>query len=157
MIDLAENDNGHFIPLKDVSARQGISKKYLEIITRELSAKKLLLASSGKNGGYKLARKPEEYTVWEILELMENTLSPVICLADPDYHCPRRAFCKTLPMWTECDHLLHDFFYRKKLSDLLTPRNPVQSKTPSPPELPQREDPGRKGAHPSPDLGKSTT
>ena len=34
MIDLAENDRGRYIPLKDIAERLGISKKYLEIILR---------------------------------------------------------------------------------------------------------------------------
>ena len=63
MIDLAENNNGSYIPLKDVAARQGISKKYLEIIVKDMVAGKLITGASGKGGGYKLCRAPEEYTV----------------------------------------------------------------------------------------------
>ena len=81
MIDLAENNNGSYIPLKDVAARQGISKKYLEIIVKDMVAGKLITGASGKGGGYKLCRAPEEYTVGEILELMEGPLSSVACLA----------------------------------------------------------------------------
>ena len=69
MIDLAENDQGHYIPLKDIAARQEISKKYLEIICKEMVAGGLITGSSGKGGGYRLCRKPEEYTLDEILEL----------------------------------------------------------------------------------------
>ena len=36
MIDLAENDNGNYIPLKEIAERQEISKKYLEIIVKEM-------------------------------------------------------------------------------------------------------------------------
>ena len=79
----------------------------------------LLTGASGKGGGYKLCRKPDEYTIGEVLNLMEGTLSCVSCLADANYDCPRRGNCRTLPMWTEFDKLVHDFFYGKKLSDLL--------------------------------------
>ncbi|MBO5987406.1 MAG: Rrf2 family transcriptional regulator, partial [Lachnospiraceae bacterium] len=81
MIDLAENDNGSFIPLKDIAARQEISKKYLEIIVKDMVNANLIVGASGKGGGYKLCRKPNKYSVGEILELMEGTLSPVACLA----------------------------------------------------------------------------
>ena len=122
MIDLAENENGSYIPLKDIAARQGISKKYLEIIVKDMVSGGLLVGASGKGGGYKLCRKPEEYTVGEILELMEGSLSPVACLTSRYGDCPRAAACQTLPMWTEYDNMVHDFFYSKHLSDLLSPQ-----------------------------------
>ena len=100
MLDLAENDNGSYIPLKDMVAGG------------------LLVGASGKGGGYKLCRKPEDYTVGEILDLMEGTLSSVACLAGKVNDCPRKSVCRTLPMWEEYDHMVHDFFYGKKLTDL---------------------------------------
>ncbi len=119
MIDLAENNNDSYIPLKDIAARQEISKKYLEIIVKDMVAGGLLVGASGKGGGYKLCRKPEEYNIGEILELMEGTLSPVVCLTAESVDCPRRSSCQTLPMWNEFDQMVHDFFYGKKLTDLL--------------------------------------
>jgi len=119
MIDLAEHDQGKYIPLKDIAARQEISKKYLEIIVKDMVAGGLLTAASGKGGGYKLNRRPDEYPVGEILELMEGTLSPVACLAEDVNDCPRKGVCQTLPLWTEFDQLVRDFFFSKKLSDLI--------------------------------------
>lgn len=119
MIDLAQNDNGSYIPLKDVAERQQLPRKYLEIIARDLVAGGLIIGASGKHGGYRLSRKPESYTIGEILMLMEGTLSPVACLADSSYQCDRKAACETLPMWEEFDQMVHDFFYGKHLSDLV--------------------------------------
>ena len=119
LIDLAENDNGGYIPLKDIAARQDISKKYLEIIVKDMVAGGLLVGASGKGGGYKLCRRPEEYSVGEILELMEGSLATVACLADEENPCPRAKECQTLPLWAEYDKMTHDFFYSKHLSDLL--------------------------------------
>ena len=103
MLDLAEHPEADHIPLKDIAARQEISKKYLD----------------GKGGGYRLCRRPEEYSVGEILELMEGSLATVSCLACDAAPCSRAADCQTLPMWTEYDQMTRDFFYGKKLSDLL--------------------------------------
>jgi Rrf2 family protein len=119
MIDLAENNTGSFIPLKDIAARQEISKKYLEIIVKDMVAGGLITGASGKGGGYKLCRNPEDYTIGEILTLMEGTLAPVSCLACEVNTCPRKENCQTLPMWTEYNNLTHDFFYGKKLTDLM--------------------------------------
>ncbi len=119
LIDLAENDQGEYIPLKDIAERQHISKKYLEIIVRDMVAGKLLTGASGKGGGYRLCRPPQDYTIGEVLDLMEGTLSSVACLAAEKNECPRQSICQTLPMWVEFDSMVHNFFYGKKLSDLI--------------------------------------
>ena len=119
MLDLAENNTGEYIPLKDIAERQEISKKYLEIIVKDMVTGGLIHGASGKGGGYKLVKKPEKYTVGEILELMEGTLNSVVCLADRNSKCDRKKICKTLPMWKEFDGIVHDYFYGKKLTDLL--------------------------------------
>lgn len=119
MIDLAEQEKGQPVPLKDIAERQGISKKYLEIIVKDLVDGKLVKGASGKGGGYVLLRKPEEYSVGEIVELMEGTLAPVACLSKDAEACPRYASCVTLPLWQELDQMVHDFLYQKKLSELI--------------------------------------
>ncbi|MBO4472132.1 MAG: Rrf2 family transcriptional regulator [Clostridia bacterium] len=119
MIDLAENEKGQPVPLKDIAERQGISKKYLEIIVKDLVDGKLVKGASGKGGGYVLLRKPEEYSIGEIVELMEGTLAPVACLQKDAEECPRYASCVTLPLWQELDQLVHDYLYQKKLSELV--------------------------------------
>ncbi len=119
LLDLAEHDNGGYIPLKDVASRQEISKKYLEIIVKDLVSGGLVVGASGKGGGYKLCRRPEEYPIGEILERMEGPLSPVACLSDGAAPCPRASACETLPLWAEYDKLTHDFFYGRFLSDLM--------------------------------------
>ena len=53
------------------------------------------------------------------VERMEGTLAPVACLQKDAEECPRYASCVTLPLWQELDQLVHDFLYRKKLSELV--------------------------------------
>ena len=118
MIDLAKQPEDHYIPLKDIADRQGISKKYLEIIVRDLVNGKLVTGISGKGGGYRLSRKPEDIPVGEIIELTEGTMSSVACLENGAEPCPRADMCETLPMWKEYNRMIHDFFYSKRLSDL---------------------------------------
>ena len=118
MIDLAEHDDGTYVPLKEIAERQALSKKYLEILMKELVSGGLVTAVSGKGGGYRLSRSPENYPVGEILERMEGSLATVACLSGGALGCERAADCRTLPMWAEYDRLTHDFFYGKRLSEL---------------------------------------
>lgn len=120
MIDLAEQNSGKFIPLEEIANRQEISKKYLEAILKILVQNNLLEVLRGRRGGYRLARKPEEYFVGEILELTdEENLIAVSCLKKNCEPCDRKNFCKTLPMWKNFDKLTHDFFYGITLENLL--------------------------------------
>lgn len=119
MIDLAEHNEERYVPLKEIAERQGISKKYLEIIVKDLVKAGLLTGTSGKGGGYQLCRKPAEYNVGEILAVSEGTLALVSCLAEGSAQCERAAQCQTLPMWAELDGIIHDYFYNKKLSELV--------------------------------------
>ena len=119
MIDIARQHGDGCVPLKDIAEREHISKKYLEIIVKELVNSKLLTGISGKGGGYKLSREPDEYSVGEILEVTEGSLAVVACLEKGAEQCPRAAECDTLPMWAELDGMIHDFFYSKKLTDLI--------------------------------------
>ena len=123
MLDLmqqgAQEGTDVCVPLKDIAERQGISKKYLEIIVKDMVAGGLLIGMSGKGGGYRLCRNPEEVSIGEILDLMEGSMATVSCLAEDAKPCPRAGECRTLPLWEEYDRMTHDFFYSKKLSDLL--------------------------------------
>ena len=118
MIDIAENSDGSYVPLRDIAARQDISKKYLESIGKELVNGGLLTAASGRSGGYKLSRAPGDYKISEILELMEGTLAPVACLRQNAAPCPWAQDCKTLPMWQEYYEQTMAFFDSRTLSDL---------------------------------------
>ena len=117
--DLAKNNDGGYIPLKDIAARQEISKKYLEIIVKELVRGGLIAGVSGKGGGYRLCRGPEQYSVGEVLELMEGSMGAVACLDKGACPCPRAENCETLSLWAEYDRMTKDFFYSKKISDLI--------------------------------------
>ena len=119
MIDLAEQGGQGPVPLHAIAERQGMSKKYLEILMRDLVEGGLVRGASGRGGGYRLCRPAEEYTVGEIIERMEGTMASVACLADGAEKCPRANCCKTLPMWNELDHLVHDYLNSKKLSEFV--------------------------------------
>lgn len=116
------DERGSFIPLDEIAERQGISKKYLELILKVLVQNKMLKGLRGKGGGYKLTRRPEEYTVGEILTLTEGTLAVVSCLTDEDSPCTRKNECLTFPMWLKFDQMCHDYFFGITLKDLMDQR-----------------------------------
>lgn len=118
MMDLAINDNGEFISLKDISLRQGISNKYLEQIVALLNKAGYLQTARGNNGGYKLTKKPEQYTVGDILRATEGDLAPLTCLIE-EGSCDRKTSCKTYSFWEGLDNVINEYVDSKTLADLI--------------------------------------
>ena len=119
MIDLIENENGSYIPLKDIAARQEISKKYLEQIIPVLNSAQFLQTTRGFQGGYRLSRPPKDYTLAEILQATEGTLVPVSCLDGTENSCSRQAICATLPVWEGLSKVVKDYLTGITLQDVL--------------------------------------
>lgn len=119
LIDLAEHHELGYISLKDIAARQQISKKYLEQIIPIFNSSNILLTNRGAQGGYKLARKPEKYTVGEILRLTEGSLAPVACLDQDPNECERSAECLTLPIWQGLYDVVTEYLDGITLQDIL--------------------------------------
>ena len=119
MVCLALRDDGEYVPLKEIAEAEGISQKYLESIMTLLSKGCLVDAVHGKGGGYRLNRKPEQYTVGSILKLTEGSLAAVSCTAQGPAACSRSSCCQTKPMWDKLDNMIDQFFESITLSDLL--------------------------------------
>lgn len=119
MIDLALNDNGEFISLKDIAERNGISMKYSEQIVSLLNKAGLLQTARGNNGGYKLNRRPEGYVVGDILRASEGDLAPIGCLEEDAEVCDKKNKCQTLEFWEGLDKAINDYVDSKTLADFI--------------------------------------
>ena len=119
LIDLAEHNDGNYIPMKDVAMRQNLPLKYLERILPVLTKNKLIVGLHGKGGGYRLSRLPDEYTVGEILRLTEGNLAPVACLEHGVEPCERAAECRTLTMWKKFYEMTNEYFDSITIADLM--------------------------------------
>ena len=124
MIDTAQNQDKGFVALKDIAERQDISKKYLEQIVLQLTQAGMLRASRGHQGGYRLAKPPENYTVGAILRVVEGPLSPVACLDRQPNQCERCGFCLTLPMWEGLQAVVERYLDGITLKDVIEGRVP---------------------------------
>lgn len=118
MLDIAQYSNGGNVSIKDISARQDISLKYLEQIVNMLSRAGFLKSQRGSQGGYRLMRKPEEYTVGEILRVTESEMAPVACLEDEENQCPRVAKCPTIKFWKGLYKTINDYLDGTTIADL---------------------------------------
>jgi Rrf2 family protein len=116
MIYLAKNfENGNYITLKEISEKEDISLKYLEKIIALLTKAKLVETLRGAQGGYKLNKSPEEYSVLEIIKASEGPIKTVDC----DNNCTKKNTCISKKLWCDLDNTLNEFFDNKTLKDLL--------------------------------------
>lgn len=94
MLDLAEHREQGFVSLKEIAARQDISKKYLEQIVAVLNRPDFLKTNRGYQGGYRLAKTPDQYTVGDILRLTEGGLAAGGLPGGGAEHLPPRRFLR---------------------------------------------------------------
>ncbi|RIA77865.1 BadM/Rrf2 family transcriptional regulator [Anaeroplasma bactoclasticum] len=118
MIDIAAYSNGGVVSLKDSSKRQDISIKYLEQVVALLTRGGLLISVRGNNGGYRLTKRPEEYTAGEILRCAEGTLAPVACLQCNKVICDRAEICATIDFWKGFNEVITNYVDSVTLDDL---------------------------------------
>ena len=123
MLDLASNDSGTPIRLKDVAKRQGISEKYLEQIISILNKAGFVRSVRGPQGGYSLSRTPADYTVGMILMLTEGSLCPVDCAAEENGSCDREDTCVTRMLWKKLDDAISSVVDHVSLEELLSWQN----------------------------------
>ena len=124
MLDLALHYNCGFIPLKAISQRQNISDKYLEQIITQLSRAGYVRSARVAQGGYQLIRRPEEYTIGEILRTTEGSLAPVACMdSDGGICCPMRESCVTQEVWAQIEQAINRVVDHITLADLVKRHN----------------------------------
>lgn len=119
MLDLAANNTGEYIKVKNIAERQDLSEKYLEQIISILNKAGFVKSVRGAQGGYKLTRAPKDYTVGMILRLTEGSLAPVACLDSDPNECERCDTCDTLAVWKELQQAINNVVDNVTIQDLL--------------------------------------
>ncbi|MDR2493569.1 MAG: Rrf2 family transcriptional regulator [Coriobacteriales bacterium] len=119
MLDFAEHKNDGFIRLREVAARQGISKAYLEQIMLLLNKTDFFVTARGYQGGYQLARPPRSYTAGEVLRVTEGTLAPVDTAEAPGANIDLRVSAMVDDVWQGLADLVSDYLDSITLQDLL--------------------------------------
>ncbi len=119
LLDLAEHQQAGFVSLNEIAKRQNISKKYLEQIIPIFNKTDVLRANRGSQGGYMLAKSPDQYTVGDILRCTEGSLDPVDCAGQDPVLCDRSADCVMLPVWKGLSRVINEYLDSITLQDML--------------------------------------
>lgn len=119
MLDLAIYGKGELVKVKDIASRQEISEKYMEQIISVLKKAGYVKSIRGAQGGYMLAKQPDEYTAGMVLRLTEGSMAPVACLEDEVNECDRAGQCVTLRLWKMLDKAIEQVIDKVTLADMI--------------------------------------
>ena len=114
MIELASR-NTACVSIRDIADARNCSLKYLEQIFKQLKKAQLLISIRGKDGGYQIAKDPEEITAKDIILAVEEKLDPVVCLS---HTCTRSGICRTQPVWMGMQEQIYKVLESKTLKYL---------------------------------------
>ncbi len=85
LLMLAQQEPGEFTLVAEIAARQKLPRKYLELILLELRKQGFLHSQRGKNGGFRLAKRPDEITFGQIIRVLDGPLAPFPCASLTGY------------------------------------------------------------------------
>ncbi|HED23955.1 MAG TPA: Rrf2 family transcriptional regulator [Firmicutes bacterium] len=131
MIQLAVNYKEEAIQLNDIAFKQDLSVKYLEQIMAPLRARGYVRTRKGSRGGYHLSIDPSKLTLFDIVESVEGSLSPVSCV-DNEFDCERADQCVTRDVWIRVGNAIKKELQAKTLAELAAEQEKLnQDKTDS--------------------------
>ena len=125
MVDLAKHDGEMPVSVREIAQRQDISGKYMEQIISVLTRASLLRSVRGAQGGYHLAKVPEEITVGMILRATEGDLAPAECVTTGGQACERSGVCPSQRVFQKVYSAINDVIDGVTLRDLM-PEEPPQ-------------------------------
>lgn len=115
MVELASRGEQKCVSIRDIAKKRNCSVKYLEQIFKSLKNANILISTRGKEGGYILAKSPNELTAKDIILAVEKKLDPVICLSK---NCERAKICRTQHIWQGMQNQIFSTLETRTLADL---------------------------------------
>ena len=120
LADMATFDRQNPISLRDISLRQNISLVYLEQIFSKLKKNNIVKSIRGTNGGYILAKDPEQIKLLNIFSAVDEKVKTIQCRRESKKGCNGRSTkCITHYLWDDLEMHINDFFDKKNLGDIL--------------------------------------
>jgi FeS assembly SUF system regulator len=108
------------MPATDVAAGTHLALPTVQKILKALTRGGLVESARGAEGGYRLARAPEDISAAEILDVLEGPLAITECSHD-DGHCELESDCQVGGAWQRISRAIRAAMMEIKLSDLRNP------------------------------------
>jgi len=116
-----DDEKDTVVRIQTISEEQRIPKKFLEQILNDLKSLGAVESRRGINGGYRLARPPQNITLASIVRHVEGAMAPVSCVSERFYErctCPDEARCPIRDVMKEAREAVVRIMERLTLADL---------------------------------------
>jgi Rrf2 family protein len=95
LFTLVEHFGGEPIPIRELSRRNDVPKKFLEQIMLAMKKRGWVDSMAGLRGGYVLAKAPEKITMGEVVRHFDGILAPIACVSVSGYErCSQEPLCR---------------------------------------------------------------
>lgn len=104
------------VSLKKISEKYDISESYLEQLFAKLKKDGYIDTIRGPQGGYMLAKKPEEITVGMVLRTLEGDIKTSDCINNEV--CSRESICATRVIFEKIENSINNVIDNITLADM---------------------------------------
>jgi Rrf2 family protein len=120
VFELAKREGSGPVKAAQVAEAQFIPGRFLENILGQLRQAGIVESVRGKDGGYRLRRRPQQITVGQVVRIMQGPMSAIDCVkAEMGPECPLRVGCVLLPMWERAHQAMMDVYDATDFQDLV--------------------------------------
>jgi FeS assembly SUF system regulator len=120
LVHLANYERDKLCPATDVAATTHLALPTVQKVLKKLAHGKLVVSARGTDGGYRLARPPEQISAAEILDALEGPVAITECSED-DSHCELEGDCQVGSAWQKISTAIRGAMHDIRLSDLRNP------------------------------------
>ena len=129
VFELAKHYGEGPVKIAQVAKVQAIPARFLEVILSQLKQGGFVESRRGKEGGYLLARPPQELTTGEVIRFIEGPLGPVACVeGSAAEECPLHERCVFLPWWRRLQEAVSAVYDGTTFQDLLDEESRMQTR-----------------------------
>ncbi len=133
MMDLAAHAEQGHQQRQSIALRQSIPLDFMDQITARLRAKGLIESIRGRSGGFFLVKPPQEISLWDIFQAVEDNLYAVKCMDHES--CNIQDSCISVDAWNDVYGLIRNALSQQKLSDSVEKSKRTSAKSPTPREV----------------------
>jgi Rrf2 family protein len=116
VIYLSDQDPEKCCPIAEIAKHQGVPKKFLEKIIRDLIRGGLVKSKRGSCGGYTLARRPDAISFCDVIEALEGPITVNACMDHAS--CDQIPRCAMIGVWSEVQRSVMEVLSRTTMADL---------------------------------------
>jgi Rrf2 family nitric oxide-sensitive transcriptional repressor len=117
---------GELATIAEIAAAYGISKNHLMKVVHQLGLAGYVETVRGKGGGMRLARRPEDIVIGEVVKHTESETALVPCFSPSDAHCTILPSCVLRDALSKAQRAFLSALNKYTLADLARPRTSLR-------------------------------